>query len=119
MATIGISASLSLTGPVNASLSGSKSITQTGADYTVQSQSIGTSAEQLDFAGEIGTLGYLMVKNEDSTNFVELALDSGVSTQKFAKLRAGEFIVFPPSTATLYAKADTSACVVSIVALEL
>lgn len=103
----------------SASISASVSASQVGADFTQQSQVVGTSAEQLAIGGDVGTLGYLMVKNNDPTNFVELALDSAVSTQIFAKLRPGEFCLLPPATGTLYAKADTAPCSVSVLAIEL
>jgi len=89
-----------------------------GDQMTQNVQIIGTSAEALD-VGDVSTIGYVLIKNLDSTNFVELALDSGVSTQKFAKLRAGDFAVFPASTATIYAKADTSPCNCLVMAIEL
>lgn len=103
---------------VTAQLSKSISITQSGTDMTQQTQSIGfASAELLDIGGDIGTTGYVMVANLDSTNFVELSLND--FTQKFAKLRAGEFCILPVSTGTIYAKADTGAVQVAIVAIEL
>jgi len=118
--TISFNGTLSISGSgVSASLSKSKSGSQAGADFTQQTQVVGTSAEALDISADISAAGYLMVINLDETNFVEVALDSGVSTQKFAKLRAGEFLLLPPSTFTLYAKADTAPVSVAILAIEL
>jgi hypothetical protein len=116
---ISFSASLSYSkSGANATISASISVTQVGADFTNQSQLIGTaSAELLDVGSDVGTTGYVMVKNNDPTNFVELSLND--FTQKFAKLRAGEFCILPVSTGTIYAKADTGACQVSVLAIEL
>lgn len=117
--SISFSASLAIGGSgISSSLSASKTATQSGTDFTTQSQLIGfASAELLDLGSDIGTTGYVMVINQDSTNFVELSLND--FTQKFAKLRAGEFCVIPVSTGTIYAKADTAACLISMLAIEL
>lgn len=117
--SISFSASLALTGSgITAALSASKTATQSGSDFTNQSQLIGfASAELLDLGSDIGTTGYMMVINQDATNFVEFSLND--FTQKFAKLRAGEFFIIPVSTGTIYAKADTGACLVSVLAIEL
>jgi hypothetical protein len=40
-------------------------------------------------------------------------------TENFAKLLAGQFMLFPAATATMYAKANTQACNVFICAVEL
>jgi len=116
---ISISASLSYSkSGATARLDGTITVTQAGADFTNQSQLIGfAAAELLDVGTDIGTTGYVMVKNNDATNFVELSLND--FTQKFAKLRPGEFCIIPVSTGTIYAKADTAACQVSVLAIEL
>lgn len=80
--------------------------------------SIGTSAEALDFGDISGAPAVLIAKNLDSTNFVQFALDSGVSTQIFGKLLAGQVMLLPPQTGTLYAKADTAACDVRLIAIS-
>ena len=116
--TTALSASISYNGGILASLTGTISVTQTGTDATAQVQSIGfAAAELIDLGSDIGTLGYIMIKNLDATNFVELSLND--FTQKFAKLRPGEFILLPVSSNTIYAKADTGAVEVGYVAIEL
>lgn len=116
--TTTLTGSLSFNGGVVASLSATVSATQSGTDATAQVQSIGfAAAELIDLGGDIGTLGYIMIKNLDATNFVELSLND--FTQKFAKLRPGEFCILPVSSNTIYAKADTAACDVAYVAVEL
>lgn len=80
-------------------------------------QSVGTSAEAITL-GEVSSLGYVLVQNLDSTNYVELSLDNSM-TQKFSKLLAGQFALFPSSTATLYARANTAACLCQVTAVSL
>ena len=53
------------------SINEESSITVAGDDYTFQRQSIGFgNIESLDIGSDIGTQGYLYIKNRDSTNFV-------------------------------------------------
>ncbi len=46
-----------------ASISGTEAKDQVGTNYQESTQLIGTTAEQLDFGADIGTLGWLFVKN--------------------------------------------------------
>jgi hypothetical protein len=94
-----------------------KVLTMAGDDLVQATQVIGTSAEVLDFGEIAGAPGYVVVQNLDAANFVELATDAGMAN-KFAKLLAGEWAGFPPSSATIYAKADTAAVRVLVVASE-
>src|SRR4051812_503069 len=90
----------------------------TGDQMFANVQIVGTSAEALAM-NDVATLGLLFVRNMDATNFVQLALDSGM-TNKFAKLKPGEFCLVPVDpSATIYAKADTAACNLQVVAVEL
>ena len=115
---ISVSASVSASkNGVSLSQSGSKLITMAGDDMLVNTQVIGTSAELIDFAEIAGAPSVLFVKNTDSTNFVELGGDSGLTVFKM-KLPAGHVAVFQPSSATLYAKADTAAVRLLILATE-
>lgn len=118
--TITMSGALRVSGTgIEVSLSQSINATQIGSDYSAQTQAIGTSAEQLDISSDLGTPGWLMIWNLDPTNYVQIALDSGVSTQIFAKLTAGQFCIIPPQTATIYAKANTAPCNIALLAIEL
>lgn len=81
-------------------------------------QIIGTAAEQI-LLGDITTVGYVFLKNLDATNYIEIALDSGVTTQIFAKLLAGDVTLVKAATATLYAKANSANCNLHVVAVEL
>ena len=105
---ISVSASLSVSkGGASISATGTVSFTMSGDQMLSNVQIIGTAAEAIT-VGDVATIGYVFLKNMDATNFVEVALDSGVSTQKIAKILAGGIALFPASTATLYAKADTA-----------
>ncbi|SRR6266540_1987580 len=96
---------------------GNKDITQTGTHGITNVQNVGTAAELLTFV-DVATLGYLFVKNLDATNYMQLALDSGFA-QIFAKIRPGEFCLLPANQNTVYAKANTAAVDVMVVAAEL
>lgn len=77
---------------------------------------IGTTEESIAFA-ELGTLGFLMMRNLDSTNYVQWGF---ATTVYGGRMRAGEpagpFRLEPGTT--LYLKANTAACKVLVYALE-
>jgi hypothetical protein len=81
-------------------------------------QDIGTSAEALSMV-DVTTIGYILLRNLDPTNYVELGLDAAVTAQVFAKLLPGDIALFPAKTATMYAKANTAGIQLQIVAVEL
>ena len=104
------------------SVTGTKSGSTTGLGKTIQrdlsgsqlwanTQTIGTSAELIAFPGDLTTEGIteIVFYNEDSTNYVELSLDS--FTNIFAKIPAGRIMsLLPPSgSPTIYARANTAA----------
>lgn len=70
-------------------------------------QNIGTSAELL-VVGDVSPVKKVYVRNMDTANYVEIALDSGM-TNKLAKLEAGDCMWLPVSTGTLYLRANTAA----------
>lgn len=76
---------------------------------------IGTSEESIAF-GELGTLGWLIMRNLDATNYIEWGF---ATTVYGGRLEAGESAHFRlnPST-TLYLKADTAACKALVYAIE-
>jgi hypothetical protein len=105
--------------------SGTKDLNQTGKSGISHVQNIGTaSAETLTFGDVVATgsqgLGYVFVKNLDGTNFVELSLNDFTSI--FAKLLAGQFCLIPfnktQANSVIYAKANTAAVDVLVVAAE-
>jgi hypothetical protein len=78
-------------------------------------QSIATSSTQIVLE-VTGNPAYLLVINNDPTNFVQV--DANSSFNGFPqKVLAGGFIVLSPETATVYAKADTGAVLVTVLAL--
>ena len=112
------------------SLSGSASETKNGATFaatytktvTVAGdtpvslvQSIGTADETLSL-GEISTLGYMIAKNLDATNFIEIGHTSGTYS---IKLKALEFCIFRVGSGmtAIHAKADTAACLLQYLLL--
>lgn len=94
--------------------------TLTGVGQWANTQAIGTSAEQIAYPSDLTTEGitFLYFKNNDATNYLEIALDSGM-TNKFAKLLAGESMILRVHTGnpTHYAQANTAACDLRIVAV--
>lgn len=91
----------------------SKTLDMTGTYAATESQSIGTSNEALSFnttdiTGDVN----LVVKNMDSTNYVEIFKDSG-NSHLLSKLKAGQSCLLAnvPS-ATLYGRANTAAVIV-------
>jgi hypothetical protein len=100
-----------------------KSVTLVGSDMTAPTQLIGYAAAEGEALalGDVGTAGYLAVKNLDATNFVELSNGSGTgafAAGKFAKIRAGCVAFFQP-VGTVYAKADTADARVQVHAVAL
>ena len=80
-------------------------------------QSVGTSWEAITI-GDLASVDLLALRNADSTNFIEIATandDSGV----FAKLTPGRgCLIAGKAGVTYYAKADTAACDLQVVAVE-
>lgn len=94
-------------------------ITQAGTNNINNVQNIGTTTEQLTF-GDVTTIGYLCVTNQDPTNFVLVSLVTpAIAATAFAKLLPGEGCIVPTRQTTVYAIADTAACDCLIQASEL
>ena len=92
---------------------------QTTAGFSAGIQTIGTSAETVVFQTDIATTGYLFLRNLDATNFIEIGPDSA-GIVNFIKMLAGDVAMFRfHSSATMKAKADTSACSLEFFLLEL
>lgn len=81
-------------------------------------QTIGTSAEAIELGDVASPAGLILLVNRDTTNFIALALDSGI-TKVFAKLKPGEFACWSPAASgTIYAKAYGGACVCTVFAFS-
>ena len=101
------------------SLGGDFTVDQVGSHATEEIQDIGTTTEALDVGSDIGTIGFLLVRNLDATNFVEIGTDTPL-TQVVAHIKAGETVPIKPHAGdTLYAKADTASVKIKFLAIEL
>jgi hypothetical protein len=97
-----------------------KVITQSGNDYTVGTQSIGSSAEeQIVVSDEIATQGYWLIINTDDENFVQVGYAdvSSANDARPVKIKPGEFVLFRANGA-IYAQADTSDVKIKFYCLE-
>ena len=92
-------------------------IDMTGTGFNGSTQEIGTTAELLDLSGVTGSPGQLAIKNLDATNFVEIGGDSGLTVFKI-KLRPGKSMLIEPTSGTIYAKANTAACLIQKLAID-
>jgi hypothetical protein len=92
-----------------------KTVTITGDTPVAAVQSIGTSDETLGL-GEIATLGYMIAKNLDATNYIEIGHTSGTYS---IKLKALEFCIFRVGAGmtAIHAKANTGACLLQYLLL--
>ena len=97
------------------SANGSRTDTSYGAVVS-KIQIIGTSAELLNLGDISGIPTLLLVKHNDTANFVELALDAAM-TKKIAKIYPTRFAVFAPTAAAIYARANTDAVKVLVFAV--
>jgi hypothetical protein len=75
-------------------------------------QTVGTSSEAL-VKGDIASPGYLFCQNLDPTNFVDFSTDNA-NADIFATLAPGDFFLIKAHSTTVYAKADTNPCRVSV-----
>jgi hypothetical protein len=105
---------------VTATLTTTKTRTLTGLGIHTQEQVIGTSAEAIAWPGDLTGEGIteIQIKNLSTANFVEIGGDSGLTVFKI-KVLPEQSIKFSPSSGnpTVYAKADTAACNVVIMAV--
>ncbi len=88
---------------------------QTGNKFMAGVQTIGTSEEQL-IKGDVGTVGYLAIRNLDPTNFVEIG---SVTAQYSLTLKPGKGAVTPWDHANVYVKANVASCDVDYLLIEL
>lgn len=94
-------------------------LTQTGKGVYQATISAATSEAALSFSG-ITTAGFVLLRNLDSTNFVEWGPESGGAMIKVGKLKASD----PPAlfrlagSTTLRVKADTAACKLLVMVIE-
>ena len=87
-----------------------------GDQYIRNIQSVSIAEVTLDKGG-ITTIGWIAIKNLDATNYLELT--GATSGDVLAKLPAGGFAVFPVASANIFAAANTAACLVDYLMIEL
>ena len=113
-----IQASSTLTysyGGTAVTLSKSASISPSATDYVSGSQVVGTSEETIALV-DIGTIGMVLIINDDASNYVEVGGATGVYHNK---ILAGES--FGPvrwNTAGVYMKANGAPCTVRYLVTE-
>lgn len=90
-------------------------VTLTGSNWMKNIQSVGTSEEAI-LLGDVGTPGFMIVKNLDATNFVSIR--SGTGAANTVKIKAGEVALFRHSGSAPFAIADTGACRIQYLLLE-
>ena len=89
------------------SVSGSDNVDVSGTKYTKVVQNIGTVDETLAL-GDVSTIGFVIFKNLDGTNYVQIGADGSSYP---VKLNAGETAgPFRWNGAAIHAKANTAAC---------
>lgn len=117
--TINISAALSIAGD-GATLAGSKqvaAITQVGNASFAAVQTVGFASGEAVSLGDISGECAIYFQNTDSTNFVMVHTADSWSAPVI-KLKAGEAAVIFTTGTTWYAKADTAAVDLLVVACE-
>lgn len=80
-------------------------------------QTIGTSTEAISLV-DTTTGGYVLLKNLDATNYIEIS-DDNATAHPLVKLLAGQVAIFPTEAAAIYAKANTGACNLLVFACSL
>lgn len=88
-----------------------------GTDYVRHTQVLSTAAEALSL-GDVGTAGYIAIRNLDSTaeNYVEIR--DGATGADVVKLRAGGVAIFELATSTPYAIAGAGTPTVEYLLIE-
>lgn len=93
-------------------------LSMAGSQMVQQTQSIGTSVwVAVDVGNLAGVAAKLMIVNLDSTNYVQLAGDDA-GAQLQDKIKAGLDFVLRSPVGTIYAKANTAACLIAVVAVD-
>jgi hypothetical protein len=93
-----------------------KSATMVGTDMGSQTQVIGLTVESLDVPVDVTSPYKLLISNLDNTNYVELGFVSGTYTMR---IPAGETLLIPYVSATLYLLANTSAVTIQATFCEI
>lgn len=83
---------------------------QTTAKYAKGTQTTGFAAHEALDLGDLTTPGYIVVRNNDATNFIEVGVDDAGVFVPVIKVRPGESAgpLYVADGATLYVQADTA-----------
>ena len=113
---LSISASLSFSkGGASVNRADGIQVDVTGDAFTHQVQLIGEASEEALVEGtEVGTPGYVFIKNLDDTNSVSV----GITGSYTIELLPGQFALFP-AAAAIFAKAITADCNVEYIIIEI
>ena len=112
-----ISVSGSIGGTVSsASVNSSASVSlTTGNNYITRTQNIGTVEEIIEIPADmIAGSGMVLIRNRDTTNFVEVGLTGSYPII----ITAGGFAMFDANAQDIYVKADTAACRIEYTVIE-
>lgn len=90
-------------------------VSVTGDSFSHNIQSVGTTEEEVAQGADLGTPGYVWLKNLDSTNYIEIGSTTGVYD---IKLKAKELALYRHNSETIYAKANTAACLLEYIIIE-
>ena len=81
-------------------------LTPSGSDSISGSPTIGTTEETLAL-GDVSSVGVVVIKNLDTTNYVEYGTVTG---QRGSKISPGGIAVFEAKNNNVFIKADTAPC---------
>ena len=85
-----------------------------GDSYVHSNQEFTTSSVALVEPAAIGTPGYVFVKNNHASNYIDVGLDNSFTM----RLLAGQFAIFP-AAAAIYAKAEGAGSDLEYIIVEL
>lgn len=88
-----------------------------GSQMVQNTQSIPTAWTLLVFGNLAGTPAKALIRNLDTTNYVELAEDNAGAHKQDKLLPNGDFVVRSPVGA-IYAKANGAACILQFAAMD-
>jgi hypothetical protein len=79
-----------------------------GKNHLWNRQNVGFAAEEALLLGDVAAGGYLIAKNRDATNYVEIRPNTGVAD--LVRLKPGDFCIFRlADDAVPYVQANTAA----------
>lgn len=84
-------------------------------NYLKTIQAVGTSEEAMLLPADVGTGGYVLLKNLDTTNYITVRPATGAAD--LIKLKAGDVALFRLVAAAPFVLANTSSCDLLIVML--